>query len=153
VVGANGTIYTTVYNNGVHLIGLTPEAEPGTNQPKKIVDVVLPNDCSIRLQAYKDGIMAHGQLSGVPRYYSYSGKELGAATIGNIWYEKLNADGQLFVGKYVSGSYQSASVDMYDPLGMLGAVSAVWLLLAYLPYYISYLNQFKWQVKIINVTI
>ncbi|KFU80779.1 hypothetical protein BB31_12575 [Amycolatopsis lurida NRRL 2430] len=115
VVGADGNIYATVYNNGVHLIGLTPEVEPGTTQPKKILDIVIPNDCSIRLHPYKDGIMVHGQSSGKPRYYSYGGKFLGEATIDDIWYEKLNADGQLFVGKYVSGSYRSARVDMYDP--------------------------------------
>lgn len=116
VVGADGNIYATTYaSDGVHLIGLTPEVAAGQSQPAKVLDVDIPDDCSIQLYAYKGGIMLHGQSSGNARYYSYSGNYLGQATIGDVWYEKINASGQLFVGHYVSGSFTSASVSMYDP--------------------------------------
>lgn len=118
VVGANGNIYGTVQlSDGVHLVGVAPELTPGQTQPAKVLDVKLPNDCTIQLQAYRDGVMAHGQLSGNARYYSYAGKFLGQASIGDIWYEKMNAEGELFVAKYVSGSgFKSTSISKYDPL-------------------------------------
>lgn len=111
-VGANGNIYAATSG---HLIGLTPDVATGQTQPTKVLDVTIPNDCSIQLQAYKDGLVLHGQNSGNARYYSYAGKFLGQATIGDIWAEKVNADGKLFVGSYVSGSFTSAKVSMYDP--------------------------------------
>jgi len=112
VVGADGNIYATTYGR---LIGLTPEVATGQTQPTKVLDVTIPNDCSIMLQSYKDGLVLHGQNSGNARYYSYSGKFLGQATIGDVWAEKVNADGKLFVGGFVSGSYTSGKVMMYDP--------------------------------------
>ncbi|MFJ2213471.1 SGNH/GDSL hydrolase family protein [Streptomyces sp. NPDC101062] len=116
-VGANGNIYSTArLSDGVHLIGLTPEAAAGQIAPTKVLDVKISNDCSMMLRTYKDGIVLHGQSSGNAWYYSYSGKFLGQATIGDVWYEKQNAEGQLFAPSYVSGSgFKSTSVSRYDP--------------------------------------
>lgn len=117
IVGANGNIYATTSVGGdVRLVGLTPEAVVGTIQPKKILDVALPNDCSIQLEPYKDGIKVHGQSSPV-QFYNYNGTLVGTSPISDIWYEKLNADGQLFIGSlvYVSNNSYSASVKRYDP--------------------------------------
>ncbi|MFI5746566.1 GDSL-type esterase/lipase family protein [Streptomyces sp. NPDC051644] len=116
-VGANGNIYSTVrLSDGVHLIGLTPEVAAGQTTPTKVLDVKISNDCGMALRTYKDGVVLHGQSSGNAWYYSYSGKFLGQATIGSIWDEKLNAEGQLFVPSYVAGSgFRSISVSRYDP--------------------------------------
>ncbi|MER0445970.1 SGNH/GDSL hydrolase family protein [Streptomyces sp. Edi4] len=121
-VGANGNIYSTArLSDGVHLIGLTPGVAAGQTAPTKVLDVKISNDCSMMLRTYKDGIVLHGQSSGNAWYYSYSGKFLGQATTGDVWYEKLNAEGQLFVASYVSGSgFRGISVSRYDPT--MGAV-------------------------------
>lgn len=118
VVGANGNIYaTTSGSGGLRLIGLTPGVASGKTQPTKVLDIKVDSntDCSTMIYPYKDGLILHGQLSGKARYYSYSGKFLGQAAIGDIWSEKTSASGQLFVPSYTTGSFQSASVSMYDP--------------------------------------
>ncbi len=116
-VGANGNIYSTArLSDGVHLIGLTPGVAAGQTAPTKVLDVKISNDCSMMLRTYKDGIVLHGQSSGNAWYYSYSGKFLGQATTGDVWGEKLNAEGQLFVASYVSGSgFRGISISRYDP--------------------------------------
>lgn len=111
-VGADGNIYALTPG---HLIGIAPDLKAGQTQPDKVMDVSIPSDCSAHVLPYKDGIMVHGQSNGNGRYYSYGGKYLGQATIGDIWYEKMGADGQLFVGSRVTGSYKSAKISMYDP--------------------------------------
>lgn len=111
-IGADGNVYVATYG---HIIGLKPVLDPGQTQPTKILDITIPNDCSAFLRTYKDGLILHGQSYGNARYYSYAGKFLGQATIGDVWYEKNNADGKLFVAGYVSGSYKSGKVSMYDP--------------------------------------
>jgi hypothetical protein len=112
-IGADGNIYVATYG---HIIGLKPELDPGQTQPTKIFDVTTPNDCSAFLRTYKDGLILHGQSYGNARYYSYAGKFLGQAAIGDVWYEQNNADGRLFVGKTVTtGTYKSGKVSMYDP--------------------------------------
>ena len=130
VVGANGNIYATAWlSDGLHLIGLAPELAAGQTQPTKVLDVKIPNDCSTQLTEYKDGIFLHGQSNGHGRYYSYSGKYLGQATIGNIWSERINADGRLYVTQSVAGSTRAVNVSMYDP--RTGAV--MWTTLASTP--------------------
>jgi hypothetical protein len=119
VLSADGNIYATVYGgDGVHVIGLAPKLASGATVPTKVLDIKLPSalGCSTMIYAYKDGLMVHAQLSGNAQYYSYSGKYLGTASIGDVWYEKLNADGRLFVsGSTVSGNGHSVSVSAYDP--------------------------------------
>lgn len=117
VVGANGNIYTTTRlgSGDVRLIGLAPELAAGQTQPTKVLDVDIPNDCSIKLHEYKDGIFLHGQSSAYGQYYSYGGKYLGQATIGNIWSERINADGRLYVAQPVAGTPRAINVSMYDP--------------------------------------
>ncbi len=116
VVGANGNIYVTVNAvGGVHLIGLAPNPPVGQTQPTKVLDIKVPNDCSMKIYPYKDGLMLHGQSSGGANYYSYSGKFLGQ-TNGDVWYEKMNADGRLFSPSYtIGGGFTSTSVSAYDP--------------------------------------
>ncbi len=112
-IGADGNVYVLTYG---HLIGLKPDLAAGQTQPTKVLDVTIPNDCSTMLRAYKDGLILHGQSNGNARYYSYSGKFLGQATIGDVWYEKVNADGRLFVGGSITGGTgKSSTVSMYDP--------------------------------------
>jgi lysophospholipase L1-like esterase len=117
-VGANGNIYSTsrMSDGSVHLIGLTPEVAVGQTQPTKILDVKIQTDCTTVLRTYKDGIVMHAQTGGYARYYSYSGKFLGQATIGSLTSEKVNADGQLFVESVMmSGGAQGYGVSKYDP--------------------------------------
>jgi hypothetical protein len=117
VVGATGNIYATVHGgDGVHLIGLTPNVSPGQTQPTKVLDIKVDDnlDCSTMLRPYRDGIVLHGQLGGGARYYSYGGKYLGT-TPGNIWYEKINADGWNFTANYVQGNYVSGTVTAFNP--------------------------------------
>jgi hypothetical protein len=115
-VGADGNIYATTWeSDGLHLIGLTPNVAPGKTQPTKVVDAKIPNDCSIMLYPYKGGIMLHGQSSGGPLYYGYSGKFL-EQTTGDIWNERMNADGRLFNYSLVARvGYHSLSVSAFNP--------------------------------------
>lgn len=117
VVGGDGNIYSTTHlSDGVHLIGLAPELEAGQTQPTKVLDVKLPeSDCSTQLFPYRDGLMLRGQNSGF-RYYSYGGKLLTQPSVNRFWDAKINDRGHLFDFRYVSGSYASANVTMYDPL-------------------------------------
>jgi len=113
-VGANGNIYALArFSDGVHLIGIAPDLAAGQTVPAKVLDIKVADDCNMTLRPYKDGIVLHGQATPV-RYYSYSGAFLGE-TNGNIFSEKLNAEGQLFNFSYTAGSYTSASVSMYNP--------------------------------------
>lgn len=115
-VGADGNIYATaLLDDGVHLIGIAPELQAGETQPRKVLDVKLPFDCHVMLQPYKNGIMLHSQQRTYASYYSYGGKFLGDATIGHIWAERINGDGQLFVGQLVGSSPQTVKVSMFDP--------------------------------------
>ncbi|MDX3277321.1 SGNH/GDSL hydrolase family protein [Streptomyces scabiei] len=118
VVGADGNIYVTTYTpagGGVHLIGLKPDLTTGQTQPAKVLDIQVPGDCTMKMYAFKDGVVLHGQ-SGNPRYYSYGGTPLGEAPFGDVWNEKINAVGVLFKYKYVSGSFTSASISAYEPM-------------------------------------
>jgi hypothetical protein len=126
-VGATGNIYATAnLSDGMHIIGIAPELQSGQTQPAKVFDVKVANDCSTDIFAYRDGILLRGQNSGF-RFYSYSGVLLAQPVgISNFWYSKLNATGQLFDIKYVSSSYTSANVSMYDPLSN----QTVWTTLA-----------------------
>lgn len=112
--GADGNIYATTHeSDGVHLIGLTPNVASGQTQPTKVLDIKVQNDCSTMIYPYKDGIMLHGQSSGGPQFYSYTGNLVDQKT-SYFPTEKLNADGRLFNYSFVSGSYQSISVKAAD---------------------------------------
>lgn len=117
VVGATGNIYATtrLSSGDVRLIGLAPDVMIGQVQPTKVLDVDIPDDCSITLSAYKHGIFLHGQSSGHGRYYSYGGKYLGQATIGDVWYEKIDADGRLFVPKGIAENPRRITISMFSP--------------------------------------
>lgn len=116
VVGGNGNIYVeTSVNGDVRLIGLSPELGLGQTEPTVVLDLDIPDDCGALLRPYKEGIMIHGQSGGHARYYSYGGKYLGQATIGNIWNERMGADGHLFIPKFVYGLSTSIEIQMYDP--------------------------------------
>jgi lysophospholipase L1-like esterase len=116
-VGANGNIYSTarLSDGSMRLIGLSPEVAVGQTEPTKVLDISIPTNCTTILRTYKDGVVLHAQSGGHARYYSYSGKFLGQATIGSLWDEKIDAEGRLFVSSLVAGSYQSASISRYDP--------------------------------------
>lgn len=112
-VGGNGNIYTLDSNN--HLIGLTPNVEPGTDMPKKILDIPVASGCEGTLQAFRDGIMVEWNAQRNREFYTYSGKKLepGSAAIGRM---PVNADGRVFEASYqASGSLlRSATVTAYD---------------------------------------
>lgn len=113
-VGADGNIYaTTNESDGVHLIGLTPNVASGQTQPTKVLDVKVQNDCSTMLTPFKYGIMLHGQSSGGPYFYSYTGNQVDQKT-GNIWAERVNDEGRLFTYSTVTGSYHSIAVTGSD---------------------------------------
>lgn len=116
-IGANGNVYATQrQSDGVHLIGIAPNLKSGQIVPTKVLDVKLPvSDCSTMLRAYKYGIVAHGQLSGGARFYSYGGKFLGT-TRGDIWYEKVSLEGRLFSYSYQNQvGYRGVSASVYNP--------------------------------------
>jgi hypothetical protein len=116
-MGADGNIYVTVRlsSGDVRLIGLTPEVEPGQTVPTKVLDIDVPNDCTMKVRPYKDGIVLHGQSSGGAQYYSYGGKFLGSTT-GSHSSAQINADGWLFTYTFPNqGSYKSATVSAYNP--------------------------------------
>ena len=125
-IGADGNIYTKKYvaGDGMYLIGLSPTLAPGQTQPTKVFEVKTTLGCSLKPTAYKDGILVRGEQTqyGNPDYYSYTGKYLGKATVGNYQDERLNLEGELFVPK-MSGTFNSdhqswdnASISKYDPL-------------------------------------
>ncbi|EKX63109.1 hypothetical protein STRIP9103_01247 [Streptomyces ipomoeae 91-03] len=115
VMGADGNVYA-INNNG-RLIGLTPEVEPGTTQPKKVLDVLATNArCDTRLIAHKDGIVTI--RSARATFYSYDGVNLGGSPSDAIVREEINpisATGRLFYDTYVeSNSLRSATISAYD---------------------------------------
>jgi lysophospholipase L1-like esterase len=113
-LGADGNIYaTTRLPDGVHLIGITRTIPAGQSAPGKVLDIKISNDCSTLIQTYKDGIFVHGQNSSAV-FYSYSGQKL-AETGGNIWEEKISAEGRLFVPTSVASTVRTLSVSAFDP--------------------------------------
>lgn len=115
-VGADGNIYVTTYvdgQNGLRLIGLTPEIQVGQTLPAKIFDVEIPNDCSTELFAYKDGIVLRGQSSSAGIYtYTYSGRNLGRPeSKGDFWSMKVNDVGRIFTANNSGGDI---SIKAYD---------------------------------------
>ncbi|WP_327402344.1 SGNH/GDSL hydrolase family protein [Streptomyces sp. NBC_01288] len=114
-VGANGNVYATVReSDGVHIIGLNPTLAAGQTVPTKVMDVKGPNDCTMNVYPYKDGVMVRGQQSGGAQYYSYGGTFLGSTNVTDQ--QSLNATGQLYYDQYVQGSgYRSINVVAFDP--------------------------------------
>lgn len=115
VVGADGNIYAI--NNSGRLIGLTPEVEPGTTQPKKVLDVPASNvRCSTPLLALKDGLVTTENLT--PTFYSYNGINLGSPpndAYVQEYGDQISAAGRVFYGKYIeSGGLRSATISAYD---------------------------------------
>jgi hypothetical protein len=115
-VGADGNIYVTTYvagQNGLHLIGLSPNLKTGESVPAKIFDVVIPSDCSTELFAYKSGIVLRGQSSNAGIYtYTYSGRNLGRPeSNGDFWSMKVNDEGRIFTAN-LSGNL--TSIKAYD---------------------------------------
>jgi GDSL-like lipase/acylhydrolase family protein len=115
VVGADGNIYAI--NNSGRLLGLTPEVEPGTTQPKKVLDVPVSNArCDTQLLAIKDGLVALRNLKAT--FYSYNGVNLGSTPSDAIVQEnvdQISATGRVFYDKYIeSGGLRSATVSAYD---------------------------------------
>ena len=117
VVGADGNIYAISGTNGTRLIGLTPEVEPGTSQPKKVLDLPLSGYglCGAELYATKDGI---GYMKEMRAYlYSYTGKALGTTPSGVYIdrVEQISAVGRVFYPVYVgSGSTASIKIVAYN---------------------------------------
>ena len=115
VVGADGNIYAI--NNSGRLIGLTPEVEPGTTQPKKILDVPVSNArCDTPLLALKDGLATLRSLRAT--FYSYNGVNLGSPP-SDVYVQEnvdqISASGRLFYNKYIeSGGMRSATISAYD---------------------------------------
>ncbi|MET4669113.1 SGNH/GDSL hydrolase family protein [Streptomyces sp. PvR018] len=111
-IGADGNIYTLSSTNGSRLIGLTPEVESGTNQPKKVLDIAHATpSCDGQLHALKSGLAV---LKGMRvTFYSYNGKSFGGP--GNNVYidhpEQISADGRVFY-PVMSGSGSSATVQV-----------------------------------------
>jgi hypothetical protein len=112
-IGADGNIYMiTSLSDGVHLIGLTPEVETGKTQPAKVFDVKVPS-CGV-IQSYKYGIALKIGMDGV-RYYSYSGKYIGQASVKDNYTPKEAIDdwGRVFVP--LSSQTATARISMYNP--------------------------------------
>ncbi|MFG2377594.1 SGNH/GDSL hydrolase family protein [Streptomyces sp. NPDC048504] len=115
VMGADGNVYA-INNNG-RLIGLTPEVEPGTTQPKKVLDVPVTNaSCSTELLALKDGIVTIEGLTAT--FYSYGGVNLGSPpSVAKVktGVSQISASGRQFYSTYVeSNGLRSANVSAYD---------------------------------------
>lgn len=115
VVGADGNIYAV--NGSGRLVGLTPEVEAGTTQPKKILDAPVSNArCDTTLLAHKDGLIAVDNARAT--FYSYSGVNLGSTPSDAVVREEnspINATGRVFYDKYVeSGGLRGATVSAYD---------------------------------------
>ncbi|MFJ9781069.1 SGNH/GDSL hydrolase family protein [Amycolatopsis sp. NPDC101161] len=113
VVGADGNVYAISNTNGTRLIGLTPEVEPGTTQPKKVLDVALTGSglCSAELYAVKDGIAYIN--NGQAYLYAYGGKKLGTSPSGAYLTraKQISADGRLFYPIF-TGSGSTASIKL-----------------------------------------
>ncbi|HET9411251.1 MAG TPA: hypothetical protein VFO38_00140, partial [Candidatus Saccharimonadales bacterium] len=114
-VGADGNIYAI--NSSGRLIGLSPEVEPGTTQPKKVLDVPASNvRCSTTLLALKDGLVTVENMKAT--FYSYNGVNLGTTpsdAIVRTELSQINANGRVFYDKYIeSGGLRSATVSAYD---------------------------------------
>ncbi|UQS22872.1 GDSL-type esterase/lipase family protein [Amycolatopsis thermalba] len=118
-MGADGNIYAlTQAADGTHLIGLAPNLASGQTQPTKVRDFKVSADCDYVLRPYKDGIaLSYPHVDDRPKYYSYSGKYLGQASIGDWGSDAFGAEGRFFSPAYTwSGSnVKSAAVSMYDP--------------------------------------
>jgi lysophospholipase L1-like esterase len=115
VVGADRNIYAI--NNSGRLLGLTPEVEPGTTQPKKILDVPVSNArCDTQLLALKDGLVALQNLKAT--FYSYNGVNLGTTPSDAIVRQEndpISATGRVFYDRYIqSGGLRSATISAYD---------------------------------------
>ncbi|MGW0867823.1 SGNH/GDSL hydrolase family protein [Streptomyces sp. NPDC002611] len=118
VVGADGNIYFV--NGSGRLIGLTPEVEPGTTQPKKVLDVQAQGGCGTKLYAFKDGVAVRWYYNQRITYYSYAGVSLGSPAgdyDNDGWGFTFNANGRLFYPTFVgSGSTASFTLSAYDPM-------------------------------------
>jgi hypothetical protein len=113
-VGADGNIYFT--NNDKRLIGVTPDVEPGTALPKKVLDVPIANACSDSLQALKDGIAVTKDMA--VTFYSYSGAYLGKTenfALRSYGVDQVSSNGRFFYASYIESSgLRSASISAYD---------------------------------------
>ena len=115
VVGADRNVY---FLSGGRLIGVTPEVEPGTSQPKKVLDIPMSGSCyGLELRAFKDGIIVIGD-TGRPTFYTYSGTNLGTTNYGLIRTNfQINAAGRFFNETYpTSAGLRSVKVSAYDPM-------------------------------------
>ncbi|GAA3894152.1 hypothetical protein GCM10023084_53740 [Streptomyces lacrimifluminis] len=114
-IGANGNIYFV--NGSSQLVGITPEVEPGTVQPKKVLSVNLTSSRCSRTIAFNGGIAVFKDGSTIANFYTYAGTSLGSKD-GKSANMPVSATGRLFYPTYTSesGGGRSVSISAYNAL-------------------------------------
>lgn len=114
-IGADGNIYVlTSVNGNVRLLGLVPELKAGQTQPDVMVDIDVPNNCSVELIPYRDGIITKTQSSGL-KYYNFGGKLVAEPYISGFSQGVANNDGVYFTPKWVGSSPTTTHITATHP--------------------------------------